>query len=346
VFPGREATLLLRPRRTRQPRVRHARYRSAIPDESPPIPHLVSRGYQQNFATDDKRVAVINAVTGQLVDSERAIKSNFRLEGFTLIEGDDGAIDTTLEKEFAGVERVVLDQIRRASPDNCGSSQHAAVVRLFALHLARSETLRDSHDDQVDQMRRHDLPTFEDDEELRAKFVQHIGREPVPGELVDLAIAQLDNLRRGNRWFVERLRVIVEDLVALMEPLHVQLITIAEPSGPRVRPLPGFVLGDVPVVHANSETGQFGFADSLAVGDANLIIGPLTRRTAACLSAMPFPHVTLTTKRSVQEINATFVKGCRQEVACHPDDARETRNVVSHRGNLSIAHLIGSAPVD
>jgi hypothetical protein len=48
-----------------------------------PWHHWVSRGYQQNFASDDKRVAIFNVRAGRVVDASRPIKSNFREPGFT-----------------------------------------------------------------------------------------------------------------------------------------------------------------------------------------------------------------------------------------------------------------------
>jgi hypothetical protein len=43
----------------------------------------VSRSYQQNFASPDKRVAVLCVRAGRIVDATRPIKSNFRERGFT-----------------------------------------------------------------------------------------------------------------------------------------------------------------------------------------------------------------------------------------------------------------------
>ena len=45
--------------------------------------HFVSRGYQQNFATSDKRVAVIDAGSERMIDDGRPIRSNFREQGRT-----------------------------------------------------------------------------------------------------------------------------------------------------------------------------------------------------------------------------------------------------------------------
>src|SRR6266545_4365299 len=89
-------------------------------------------------------------------------------------------------------------------------------------------------------------------------------------------------------------------------------------------PLPGFILGDVPVVHAQVDTERFGWRDLLAIGDANLIIGPLTRRVAVCFSATRVPYTQLKTRRLVDLMNSLIWKGSLAQVACHPEDSLAT----------------------
>jgi hypothetical protein len=104
--------------------------------------------------------------------------------------------------------------------------------------------------------------------------------------------------------------------------------------------LPGFVLSDVPIVHVDSRTRRYGFRDELAIGDADLIVGPLSRRTAVCLTAEPMEHLAVTTKKATQLINAVFWRSARELVACHPDDTREARRVFAHLDELPVAKLV------
>ena len=106
--------------------------------------------------------------------------------------------------------------------------------------------------------------------------------------------------------------------------------------------LPGFVLADVPVVHANTQTGQYGFRDGLAIGDADLIIGPLTRRVATCFSTTRLPHERLRTRRMVELVNAVLWRAAREEVACHPDDVLSTQQMARRIDRLP-AHLLHGA---
>lgn len=85
--------------------------------------------------------------------------------------------------------------------------------------------------------------------------------------------------------------------------------------------LPGFILGDVPIVHVDVRTGRYGFRDNLAIGDANMIVGPLSRRIAVFLSAAPLRHAELRTRRLVDTVNAVFWRAASAEVICHPEDS-------------------------
>jgi hypothetical protein len=52
--------------------------------------HLVSKGYQRNFAGDEHRVAVLDSRSGQLVNNGRPIKSNFTAPGYNSHVSVDG----------------------------------------------------------------------------------------------------------------------------------------------------------------------------------------------------------------------------------------------------------------
>lgn len=106
-----------------------------------------------------------------------------------------------------------------------------------------------------------------------------------------------------------------DQMASRLNGLHMQVVELA--SG-----IPGFVLGDTPVVHADTQTGRYGFRDRLALGDANLILGPLTRRTAACFTARPLPPAVIPTRKLLDAVNAIFIRAAQEEVACHPEDSR------------------------
>lgn len=94
--------------------------------------HWVSNGYQRGFASEERRVAVLDVRSGRIVDPGRPTKSNFVEVGFTtFVDGDE--VVTDLERAFTRLEGKVLNQIRAVSSTRRGSDLHGAVATLFAV---------------------------------------------------------------------------------------------------------------------------------------------------------------------------------------------------------------------
>jgi hypothetical protein len=108
--------------------------------------------------------------------------------------------------------------------------------------------------------------------------------------------------------------------VERLQALHTQIIEIDDG-------LPGLVLGDVPVIHANLSEGRFGYRDRLAIGDADLIMAPLTRRVLICFSATPDQHVRVTTKRKLNDVINLLIRASVREIGCHPEDRLNLQRV-------------------
>lgn len=293
-------------------------YRLVVVEPELPRDHFVSRGYQQNFSSTDKRVTVIDARSGLVVDQGRPIKSNFREQGFTTFL-DAGVPNGLLEKAFVSVEGRVLDEIRRVDIDRSGPQQKADVANLFAIHLVRSPSFKTFHRQIGQRFRARDVHNFADSAELAARFEASEGRPPRAGELRELALRVYDEQAADPMSLVTSMMVQHDAIAEKLNGFHMQVVVLADGS------LPGFVVGDTPVVHAALDDARYGFRDELALGDATFIIGPLTRTTAACLSARPLRPVTIRTRKKVDAINAIFLRAALQEVACHPDDARALR---------------------
>lgn len=100
-------------------------------------------------------------------------------------------------------------------------------------------------------------------------------------------------------------------MAEMLNGFHLQVVELA--SG-----LPGFVIGDTPVVHAALANNRYGFRDHLALGDADFIIGPLTRTTAACFTVQPLRPVLVTTRMVLDAINAIFLRAASAEVGLSP----------------------------
>lgn len=127
-----------------------------------------------------------------------------------------------------------------------------------------------------------------------------------------------------------------------LSKLYVQVITASDRLRTSDQSPIGFALGDIPVVHADTKTGRYGFRDGLAVMDANFIAGPLTRTTAAVLTVRPERPADLVVKKKLQTLNAVFIRAAMGEVACHPDDALELRRMFRNLHRLPPGPLIGA----
>ena len=304
---------------------------STVSRESRPNHHVVSRGLQRNFADDSHRIALLDSTSGRLIDRSRAIKSNFVLPGFNEVELESGTSDW-LERAFASIERTVLNQVRTVGPRNAGPKMRAAVANLFALHLVRSESFRTGHDHVMGQLRTDEIPRIANDAEAVAIFQRQYGRSPADGEIQAIAEQLLDRAAAGKRMLAESTALQHDRIAEMLNRFSMQVLWTVEPR-------PGFILGDVPVVHGLVESERFGFRDGLAIGDANLVIGPLTRRIAVCFTARQLPHVELRTRKMVDLVNAVFWRASRELVACHPDDVLATQQMARRIDRLPVRML-------
>jgi hypothetical protein len=294
----------------------------------------VSRGYQQNFASTDKRVAAFSVRSGRVVESGRPIKSNFREHGFTTFL-DAGVPNDLLERAFVSVERRVLNEIRTIGLSRREPRQKADVANLFAIHLVRSPSFKSFHRHIGERFRDVDVRAYAGKAELTERFIASEGRPPGAGELLDLALRVCDEMVADPMSLVSTMIRQHDAIAERLNRFHLQVIEIVD------RGLPGFVIGDTPIVHAALDTGRYGFRDRLALGDANFIIGPLTRTTAACFSARPMSPVLVRTRKKVDAINAIFLRAALEEVACHPGDAKAVQQVHSRLDRLPPTILTG-----
>lgn len=302
-------------------------------DDVLPRDHWVSRGYQRNFASCDKRVAVFNVRRGSVVDSQRPIKSNFRDRGFTTFL-EAGVPNDLLERAFASVESRVLNEIRTISRSRSGPQQKADVANLFAIHLVRSPGFKAFHADIGKRFRDEDVPLVADDPSLPGRFEASARRSPAEGELLALSLHAYDEMVADPMHLVEAMARQHDAMAEMLNRFYLQVVEL-DPA------LPGFLIGDTPVVHAKLSAAQYGFRDHLALGDADFIIGPLTRRRAACFTARRLPSVLVTTRKKLDVINAIFLRAAQIEVACHPDDAKATRQTHSRLDRLPPTILTG-----
>lgn len=290
------------------------------PEPTRTLQHLVSRGYQQNFA-DVRSVSVINSKTGVIVDERRPTKTNWRVPDFLSVMNADGEPDDALEREFARDERVILNRVRdiRAFA-NVSDEQKHAVDLLTAIHIVRSRSYEKRHDEVVTRWLTNDASQIAHSPELQARFVASEGRQPGPGELERMVAEQAFTLGRDPNLHPDGVRYGATRLGQLFSTWYLQLIDID------LR-VPGLVLPDHPIVHGRIGLGLFGF-DAGPVGESDTVLVPITRRLAGVYSPSRLPDVRIETKKGVDWINSLLLRAAMKEVACHPDDALATTRLI------------------
>ena len=295
--------------------------------------HWVSRGYQANFGTPDKRLSILDVQAGEFLPKTRAIRRSFCEVGFTTYL-EDGERDERLEKAFAGLETTVLDRIRNVSPSNRGPDVKVQVAQLFAIHLVRHPAYKVLHERIAAQVRTRDVPVIAAKPALPAAFERDFGRPPKDGELLDLAQHVYDALHADPGTVLGSMARQHDLMAEKLNSLHMQVITV-DPL------LPGFAIGDTPIVHGHPATNRYGFRDHLALMDASFVFGPLTRRVGVCFSGQSLPSVKVRTKRMLNTLNGLTIRAASAEVGCHPDDRGAVRQAWGRLDQLPPSILFG-----
>lgn len=295
--------------------------------------HLVSKGYQQNFA-HDHRVAVLDARTGATIDPCRPTRSNWRVDDFLTVVNPAGVRDDSLEREFAETERTTLGQIRAITRDRFSLEQRRALNLLAAVHLVRSLSFAAVHGQVTDAFFGNWVADYLADSRPRLQevFVSDRGRQPEPGELASHVDALARKFQASPDLRANGMRHVTAGIPRLLARYRVQLIEA--PSW-----MPGFVLADQPVLHARPNEGRYGFASHLAIGDADLIMMPIRRRLVAFYTVQQMANFTLKTERGLRIIKAALCRNAAKEVACHPDDTPDTSHVIRYRDQYPASAL-------
>lgn len=285
--------------------------------------HLVSKGYQQNFA-DGVWVAVLDAHTGATVCARRSVRANWRVKDFVSVVWPNGDVDDSLEREFGDREQVFLNvvrEIRLHTPVT--SAQKAALDDLAATHLVRSLSFAAVHGEVVRSSTEQVVTQLAGDQEATLRFTRQRGRPPEPGELKALVAEVAGDLVTSPDFFADGVRRVAARIPGLLRKWRVQLVGTDSD-------LPGFIIADNPILHGRRSEGIFGFRDAGAIGDANLILVPISRRLVAFYTAQRRPDLHVRTKNGVRWINSLLLRGAWNEIACHPDDALETSRLIRH----------------
>lgn len=283
--------------------------------------HVVSRAWQANFATDDKRIAVVT-VSGDVVDCDRAIKSNFVLPDFMTYDDAHGRRHRDGDRPFQEIERRIFERVRAVGRGRVSREQRAAVVDLCTIHLVRSEDFRDAQSQVLERFEREYRPDAETLAVVNGWFIERTG-QPAPRGFLEWIAADWFAEQRSGRVHFDDVAGRIEKVRSILSRFLLQIVTVDDS-------IPGLPLGDIPVVHADPRTDRYGFRDGLAVGDANLILAPLSRRVAALFTSQALTKTHISTHVKRNRLAAHLIRGANDAVACHPDDARYTSRVAKN----------------
>lgn len=286
--------------------------------------HLVSNGYQKNFA-DGVWVTVVDVATARVLHTRRSTKTNWKVRDFLSVPDGAGTFDDALEKELSRRETVVLNSVRDIEAFTAPSVvQRKSLDTLAAMHLVRSQAFDEKRRAVTENWLRNDVPGFVTHPRLTEKFIQSYGREPYDGELEALVARAGSEIASDPGGLAHSVRDGLKKLEMMLSKHEVQLIAVDEQ-------LPGLILADVPVLHGRRREGVFGFEAAGAVGDADTILVPVSRRLLASYSHRPLRDFRIGTKNGLDRVNALLAHGARREVICHPDDARDTVNMIRNK---------------
>jgi hypothetical protein len=141
------------------------------------------------------------------------------------------------------------------------------------------------------------------------------------GELEGIVASAGDVFVSSPDFFTSGVQGAASGFRPLLARWRVQLVGCAED-------LPGFVLSDNPVVHGKRTEGLFGFLHAGAIGDADMIVVPISRRLVAFYSGRHLADILIQTKKSLQWVNSILMQAAQREVLCHPNDAQETSRLI------------------
>ncbi len=295
--------------------------RRAEPRGEPVQHHLVSKGYQKNFADERQRLTILDPRTGKVIDRLRPTKRNWVEADWNTFWSTSGDPNRHLEREFAKIEAGMLRSIREVDTAVVGDRYGAAIVNLAAMHLVRSRSFLN--------FRRHvynaSIASIVESTAARPELVDrfmddHDGRRPGPGEIDEIVRDQAGLIAGSRRGEIDTVIDHHNKIAELLADLKIQVVELDQH-------LPGLPIGDHPIVHADLNARRSGFRDHLAIGQAGIVLIPLTRRTLACLTAEQQPNTVINTISQWRRLVNVQVNAAVTEIATHPDDAHDVAGV-------------------
>ena len=249
--------------------------------------HVVSEGYQRLFA-DGSSIVLVDKHT--LIARRVGTKGAFAKKHFCSYIRD-GTWSDEIEDEWSWRESATLPCARRLIAGGREPADRNTLKTLAAIHYVRSfgfEAILEG----IMVNQRASLPKrFAAKQSARDAFMADYGRQPALGEIEQLVDEQWLHHFGGRTFLVREMAEGYNKTMAMLEPLHVQLVW------PHRRGRE-FVFGDIPVVHY-TDAGRLGAIPGdgrrpVALGNSDHIFFPLAPRLGALFTSRPFADAPLT----------------------------------------------------
>jgi hypothetical protein len=272
--------------------------------------HVVSRGYQRFFAQGE-RVLLIDKRSRTY--KEVGTRATFVESNFNSWRTEAGW-DDSLEKEWQRIEGHILPRLRVLLSGPGGHAQREAAKVLAALHFARSYSLREMQLFVGEQVVEDASIRFIADPVFVSLYNEQFGHTPGPGEIENYIADRWHDLTSNLQFIQERTVHAYHFAKDFFGPLRVQFLY----AHPRI----GFVLGDTPLIVADPNLFRVGIRDRIALGDAERIWMPLTRRCSMSFWTTDRGESkdAFLTPADVQKLNWLSWRAASRFLICHPNE--------------------------
>jgi hypothetical protein len=265
----------------------------------------VSAGYLRHFA-DGNFVRLWNKESNSWTGPV-GVRDCFVEKGLNSLISSDPESQEHLEREWEKVEDSALPAIAAARGGDLSENVVGSIKSLTAMHFVRSYTLRDFSMVAIEQQR-GTASSYEALPKVMDAFKSEHRRDPLPGEIEQRVLAQLDAIKESNLYFVESSVRMYAEVIGILDPLKLSLVV---PANKGV----GFLTGDMPVVIASDI--RVGIREGVRIGKAELIYFPLGRHLGAIYGDLP-PIGPLLAPQQVQALNHLLWRSCSERLAAHP----------------------------
>lgn len=231
---------------------------------------------------------------------------------FSVVRTDDGP-DDAIERAWSEREARALQLVSRVNPSVGLTDDEAFGIKIIvALHLARSFPMQRAVGAAWE---RHVAPLPDDvtdQPDLVQAFEQDMGRPPRPGEVREVLSSAVKEWSATNEFFVHQQVEHFNKIVQYLAPRATGVSLLASPAGEYL------ITSDTPVHLIDMNAGvAAALADSVRLGEEDLIIMPLSRRHIAHIGDHAIQPV-IAAPRAL-EFNQIQIGNAHRFVYAHPD---------------------------